>query len=286
VNEVIEPVSPLLKWVGGKSQLLQEILTRFPKSFGAYHEPFLGGAAIYFGLETQNRASFLSDTNQWLINFYSHVKSSPMELFHEISQLGKVFNSLDAVERSLMFYQLRDEFNSVSEPGLRKAALLLFLNKTCFNGLYRENSKGKFNVPFNQSRGQITFAQLDNLLAASKKLEKASLRNASFTSVQDFVRAGDLVYFDPPYVPLSDTSSFTDYVSDGFGKSQQEELLELASQLRQTGAFVVLSNSYTPWVVENYKKRDFKIYEVKAKRMVAAKTSSRSAVSEAVILGY
>jgi DNA adenine methylase len=162
----------------------------------------------------------------------------------------------------------------------------LFLNKTCFNGLYRENSKGKFNVPFNQSRGQITFAQLDNLLAASKKLEKASLRNASFTSVQDFVRAGDLVYFDPPYVPLSDTSSFTDYVSDGFGKSQQEELLELASQLRQTGAFVVLSNSYTPWVVENYKKRDFKIYEVKAKRMVAAKTSSRSAVSEAVILGY
>jgi DNA adenine methylase len=286
VSEVIEPVSPLLKWVGGKSQLLQEILTRFPKSFGAYHEPFLGGAAVYFGLKHQNRASFLSDTNQWLINFYSHVKSSPLELFHEISQLGKVFNSLDVEERSSMFYQMRDEFNLICEPGLRKAALLLFLNKTCFNGLYRENSKGKFNVPFNKSRGQITFVQLDNLLSASKRLQSASLRNASFISVQDFVRAGDLVYFDPPYVPLSDTSSFTDYVSDGFGKSQQEELLELASQLRQTGAFVVLSNSYSPWVVENYKKHEFKIFEVKAKRMVAAKTSSRSAVSEALILGY
>lgn len=286
MSEGLKPISPLLKWVGGKSQLLQEILTKFPESFRAYHEPFLGGAAVYFGLDHKNRASFLSDTNPWLINFYSSVKSSPMELFNEISQLGANFNSLDIENRSSMFYELRDEFNSITETSLRKAALLLFLNKTCFNGLYRENSKGKFNVPFNQSRGQITFVQLEHLLAASEKLQNTSLRNESFSSVKSFAQSGDLVYFDPPYVPLSETSSFTDYVSAGFGKSQQEELLKLASELRQTGAFVVLSNSYSPWVIENYKKFEFTIYEVKARRMVAARSASRSAVSEAVIVGY
>lgn len=286
MSEGLKPISPLLKWVGGKSQLLPEILTRFPESFEAYHEPFLGGAAVYFGLELQNRTSFLSDTNQWLINFYSCVKSTPIELFNEISQLGTAFNSLDLAKRSSMFYELRDEFNSIAESNLRKAALLLFINKTCFNGLYRENSKGKFNVPFNQSRGQITFVQLEHLLRASEKLQNTILRNDSFSSVKDFVQSGDLVYFDPPYVPLSETSSFTDYVSDGFGKSQQEELLELAGALRQTGAFVVLSNSYSPWVIENYKKFEFTIYEVKARRMVAARSASRSAVSEAVIVGY
>lgn len=276
------PSSPVLKWVGGKSQILNEVLGEFPESFNTYHEPFLGGAAVFFSLGAEK--AILSDANRWLIGFYEALKATPYELIEELEIIAEQFNSKPIADRSIVFYQLRDEFNSIKEVSLRKSALFLALNKTCFNGLYRENTKGMFNVPYNQAKSQVRFLNTDNFLSASSKLQNADLATRSFETVLDLAVPGDLTYFDPPYVPLTATSSFTSYSAGGFGESSQRTLLGVAKELVAKGVFVVLSNSYSDWVVKNYTSAGFKVLEISAKRLVAAKATSRTAVSEALIV--
>ena len=277
-------IKPVLKWVGGKSQIFESVVGFFPSNFSRYHEPFLGGGAVFFGL--QPKLATLSDTNTWLINFYEHLRQTPERLAEITLELGKKFNSKRAEQRRSFYYEIREEFNRTKTANLLTAANFLFLNKTAFNGIYRENSKGQFNVPFNQAENEIGFIQLEEWGQAAACLQNADIHCGGFETALSNVKPQDLVYFDPPYVPLSETASFTGYSSKGFDENMQLELINVAKNIRDLGAHVVLSNSYTPWVVENYTKSGFRVEEILARRMVAAKSSSRAAVSEAVILGF
>jgi DNA adenine methylase len=167
---------------------------------------------------------------------------------------------------------------------IEQSAIFLALNKTCFNGIYRENIAGQFNVPFNNSTKEIAFADWDNFVRASECLKDAEIFSNGYKEVESRAEPGDLVYFDPPYVPLSPTSSFTGYHATGFGEHQQKELLELCVRLKMRGVHVISSNSYSPWVVENYSKAGFEIRPVKVMRGIAAKASSRQEVAEALIV--
>jgi DNA adenine methylase len=277
-------IKPVLKWVGGKSQIFESVVSFFPSSFSRYHEPFLGGGAVFFGL--QPKLATLSDTNKWLINFYEHLRQTPENLAELALELGKKFNSKRAEQRQNFYYEIREEFNRTKAANLITAANFLFLNKTAFNGVYRENSKGQFNVPFNQAKSEIGFIQPEEWRQAAACLQNADIYCGGFETVLSNVKPQDLVYFDPPYVPLSETASFTGYSSKGFDENMQIELIDAAKNIRDLGAQVVLSNSYTPWVIENYTMAGFRVEEISARRMVAAKSSSRAAVSEAVILGF
>ena len=282
MKNTTNPTSPVLKWVGGKSQILNEVLGVFPDSFRAYHEPFLGGAAVFFSLNAEK--AVLSDSNRWLIGFYEALRTAPQELIKELETIADEFNSSPVDKRSSIFYRLRDEFNSIEEVDLRKSALFLALNKTCFNGLYRENAKGMFNVPYNQAKSPVRFLNTENFLNASNKLQNADLSSRSFETVLDFAMPGDLAYFDPPYVPLTETSSFTSYSAAGFGESNQKALIRVAKELLAKSVYVVLSNSYSDWVIKNYTDAGFRVLEISAKRLVAAKATSRAPVSEALIV--
>lgn len=276
-------VMPVVKWVGGKSQLLSEIEAHIPASFDAYHEPFVGGGALFFS--TRPTLANLYDKNSSLILLYTILRDRPQELALEVSRLQSEFNSLDPEGRKKWFYDLRDNFNNVSSSDTVKSAQFLALNKTCFNGLYRENSKGKFNVPFNQAKGQVNFIIEDNFFSASEILQGTTLHNESFESVLNRAGSNDFVYFDPPYVPLTPTANFTSYNSDGFNMLDQLKLVSVAKELKNSGCSVVLSNSYTPWVIEHYEKIGFSVFPVEARRAIAAKTISRKPVLEALIIG-
>ncbi len=273
---------PLLKWVGGKSKLINEIRLSFPSRFKQYHEPFLGGAAVFFALQNEN--SFLYDINPRLTDFYKDVGNHPSELFREIKILESEFNELDLLDRKSWFYNSREKFNRGQVSEVERSALFLALNKTCFNGIYRENSSGDFNVPFNNATKRLTFADWENFRLASDNLIKAQIFANGYKEVESYAEKGDVVYFDPPYVPLSSTSSFTGYHASGFGEHQQLELLELCARLKKRGVHVIVSNSYSPWIVENYSKAGFQIRPVQVMRGIAAKASSRKEVAEAIIV--
>ncbi len=275
-------VKPLLKWVGGKSKLINDIKHAFPARFNTYHEPFLGGASVFFSL--QHQPSVLYDINTKLTVFYRTVASSPNELFIAAKSLEDEFNTLEIAARKNWFYETRERFNQGQLTPIEQSALFLALNKTCFNGIYRENALGKFNVPFNNATKNISFAEKDNFMRASEELRAAQICEDGYLEVETRAESGDLVYFDPPYVPLSPTSSFTSYHASGFGESQQRELLELSVRLRDKGVHVVASNSYSPWILENYSKAGFEIRPVKVMRGIAAKASSRSEIAEALIV--
>ena len=274
-------VQPVLKWVGGKTQLISPIRAKFPETFGRYFEPFLGGAAVFFSLH--HRPSVLSDTNSRLIEFYTELRDRPKELSQAVRELETEFNGLNGEGRSSWYYEKRDEFNSGLTDKLRLASLFLALNKTAFNGLFRENSAGKFNVPFNQSARKLSFFAEDNFHSASLALQETVLRVSSFESTLDLIEANDVVYFDPPYVPISETANFVDYGTRGFDVTLQEKLVEVAAECSKRGARVVASNSDTEWVVETYRSAGFKIEKVQARRLVAAKASSRKPVYEVII---
>lgn len=281
MTQPAQTTKPVLKWVGGKSQLVESLLGRAPKVYGRYFEPFLGGGALFF--QTRPQDAVLSDSNQRLIRFYQTLRDEPEGLFERVTAKETEFNALDAAARKTWFYKQRDAFNADTEENLEMAALFLALNKTAFNGLYRENSSGQFNVPFNQATKTVRFCQKDNFFASSEALGVAKLSAASFDSVLDEIRSNDFVYFDPPYVPISKTSDFTGYAAKGFDMQLQEQLVEVAKECSDRGAHVLLSNSYTQWVESNYEAAGFKVEKVLAKRLVAARASSRTSVYEAVI---
>ena len=278
---------PILKWVGGKRSLLKEIdlILPSPKEVGTYFEPFLGAGAVLFS-RVGNFKLVGSDTNSDLINLYKVIKKFPNELIQELEMYP---NDKD------FFYQLRkmdrtEGWKSASD--LTKAARMLYLNKTCFNGLYRVNSRGEFNVPFgNYSRPNIVEAERIQGLSAllNKKLpnrqNRVSIIEADFSSVAANAVKGDVVYFDPPYDPISQTASFTSYSSSGFGNFDQENLRDLCIELIQVNkAKVVVSNSATQNIYDLYNESGlFTFKKVSVARSVAAKGSSRSPAQEFLI---
>lgn len=271
-----------LKWVGGKRRISEQIVSHFPQVYGSYFEPFLGGASVFF--RTKPIKANLSDLNSSLINYYTQLRDSPEALLTSAQKLEARFNNLsDQDQRKSFYYEERKKYNNKSGANsLNDATTFIFLNKTAFNGLYRENAKGEFNVPFNNSK---TLKLLDPAQVAlnSEILRGASLQSCGFTEAVQSAVAGDLVYFDPPYVPLSSTAAFTDYTKSSFGKQEQEDLRDLAVSLRSKGVHVVLSNSFSPIVKQLYK--GFDLRQLKINRLVAADSSSRGEISEYLIVG-
>lgn len=266
---------PFLKWAGGKSQLWSEISARIPHDFNTYFEPFLGGGAVFFNLQP-NRA-YLSDANAELINIYRVIRERVDEL---ILDLEKHVHSED------YFYNLRnsDRLEEYEEwTSVQKASRLIYLNKTCYNGLTRVNSRGHFNVPFGKYKNPKILDE-HNLRACHQALQNAEVTVGSFLEIEKLVTSQDFVYFDPPYAPVSNTANFTSYTQDGFGEEQQRELKELCDRLHQKGVRWLLSNSSASLILELY--RDYKIEFVQANRAINSQGAKRGKVNEVLVCNY
>jgi len=293
---------PFLKWVGGKTQLLAQFERLLPSHLRSglvkhYFEPFLGGGAMLFDLLSRfgPLQVYASDLNPDLINCYRAIQSDVDALIEQLSPMSERYLAARPNQRRTMFYQVRDEFNATpasEELSIERAAQLLFLNKTCFNGLYRVNRKGRFNTPsgvWKQTNPRILDA--DNLRAVSAALQSARLECCPYSEMEAQVAPGDFVYFDPPYRPLTSTALFESYTAGGFGDDQQRELAACFTRLARRGVLVMLSNSDPrssnpddDFFDELY--RDFSIHRVHATRMVNARATGRGRISEIVVTSW
>lgn len=263
---------PFLKWAGGKSRLIPQYTTYFPANYQTYYEPFLGGGAIFFYL--QPNQAFLSDINRQLINAYQCVRNHTEELISRLEKHQQHHNQS-------YYYQMRSQKFSNS---LDQAARLIYLNKTCFNGLYRENRHGQFNVPMGKYKNpRICSREL--LITAAKTLQSATLKVQSFEAIVNQANSpADFVYFDPPYHPLSPTSNFTSYSHHKFGVDEQEKLAEIFGILHSRGVKVMLSNSNTELI--RYLYKDFNIHPIQAGRAINSNPQNRGKITELLITSY
>lgn len=266
---------PVLKWVGGKGQLLPELTKCVPASFDAYHEPFVGGGALFFELVAQDRitTAFLSDINPSLIDVYTALRDCVDEV---VRILKRHRHDAD------YYYKIRSlQPDKLSLP--ERAARVIYLNKTCYNGLYRENRAGEFNVPFGRYKNP-TICDEPNLRAVSQVLQSVRIDCRHFSSVLEVARLGDFVYFDPPYHPVSSTANFTSYDRNGFDVSDQAQLRDVFSELTRKGVKAMLSNSDTPFIRKLY--ADYGIARVYASRAVNSKAGARGKVAEVIVYNY
>jgi DNA adenine methylase len=285
-------VSPILKWAGGKRQLLDELYSRFPQSYNHYHEPFFGGGALFFDLEPDNGT--INDTNPRLVNFYKQVRDRPEELIDYLRSFNDPESDPDpdlsfaesnrkGKEIKNYYYQQRERFNNRPYDDdfdeLEEAALLLYLNRTCYNGLYRENSTGGFNVPIGRYSNP-DWVRADEIQKASHVFDNTEIHNTDFGYVADEVEEGDLVYFDPPYEPMSPTASFNDYSEKGFDRKDQERLLETAQELDENGVYVILSNSGVMY--DMYAEAGFSVEKEGATRAINSDATNRDEVDEII----
>jgi DNA adenine methylase len=269
----IELAKPFLKWAGGKSRLLQQYQPYLPDKaqIGRYFEPFLGSAALFFHL--QPHAAYLADVNENLVEIYEVVQRNVEEL---IQVLGIYQNN--EMEYYRVRSQNRDELNKVE-----RAARLIYLNRTCYNGLYRENKKGEFNVPFGRYKNP-KICNTTRLRKASQALQEVAFQVADFEVAVEPAGSGDFVYFDPPYVPLNATSSFTSYNRYGFGAADQRRLAATFQRLTSRGCGVMLSNSSAPLVYELYGGKGYRVIEIEARRSINSNGDGRGPVTELLIL--
>lgn len=261
---------PFLKWAGGKTQLLPELLRLIEPYSGTYYEPFVGGGALFFG--HQPKRAYLADANRELIDCYRAIRDNVEDVILCLQEhrYDKTY-----------FYELRkmDPF----KMGLpARAARMIYLNKTCFNGLYRVNKKGQFNVPFGRYKNP-TICDESNLRKVSKTLRKVAIKCRSFEFVSDVAKSGDLVYFDPPHIPETETANFTSYTDCGFNMDDQNRLAFIFDILVDRGVHVLLSNADVPWIHEHY--ADHQIHQLQAKRSINSKASKRGAVREVIVRG-
>lgn len=275
-------VMPVLKWVGGKRQLLPEIKKYLPKMTKntIYYEPFVGGGAVLFDIQPDK--AVINDVNHDLIEVYKVIKDNVEDLIIELKK-PKYSNTSEC------FYDIREldrqhnKFNKLT--GIQKAARILYLNKTCFNGLYRVNSIGEFNSPFGRYKNPNIVNEA-GLKAVSKYFNEADITflNGDFESSVKGIKKGSVVYFDPPYAPISKTSNFTGYNESGFGEEEQIRLKRLCDRLTDKGVHILLSNSDCEFIRNLYSNTEkYKIITVKAKRAINSNGNSRGEVSEVLI---
>ncbi|WP_088863360.1 DNA adenine methylase [Thermococcus celer] len=270
---------PILKWAGGKRQILHEIVALMPKDFKSrtFHEPFFGGGAVTFWMEPDKGT--INDINPKLVNFYVVVRDHVDELIEDAEEHKN---------EKEYFYKARAEFNEIVRtgfkiPNIRLASLLLYLNKTAFNGLYRENRNGEFNVPFGKYKNPRIVDE-ERLRKASGVLKKLDIYNEDFTYILRAAGPGDLVYFDPPYHPVSETASFTSYSKEDFSKEDQKRLRDVCLELHERGVYFILSNSYVKPVRELYEGIDgLEILKIYAKRPINSKADRRGEVPEMLV---
>jgi DNA adenine methylase len=267
---------PFLKWAGGKGQLLEQFarLLPEPRRYSRYFEPFVGSAALFFDL--QPASAELTDVNSELIDCYKAVRDRVEDVIDALAEHQY---------REDHYYRVRD-IPPASLPLAERAARMIFLNKTGFNGLYRVNKSGRFNVPFGRyvKPGFKQPRSLENLRACSRALQDVVIEVNDFESVLHRANTGDFVYFDPPYVPLSDTSDFTAYVPGGFGPDKQRHLAEVFRKLAERDVLVMLSNSDSGDVRRLYS--NFHIHEVQAARHINAKADKRGKIAELVVTSF
>lgn len=297
--------APIVKWAGGKTRLLPELVKRMPEKYGTYHEPFVGGGALFFHLQPQQ--AILNDLNGSLISLYQMVRHSPERVIRFLRHMAKAYAYAAASrhpdERVDFYADMRNRWNYprlVPTPNRRdpayRAALMLFLNRTCFNGLWRENSKGEFNTPIGDCVDPGAICDAMKIRVASATLAGARLLSTDYASASTWATRGDFVYFDPPYEPASSTASFTAYTGEGFGRHQQEHLAERACELVEGGVQVMLSNADVPVIRKLYssfklRKRSgrttpvFTIHRIRAPRSISANGKKRQSVGELVITG-
>ncbi len=273
---------PFLKWVGGKGQLLDQLLPLFPQGHeGAYFEPFFGGGAAFFALSPV--VGQINDVNKALMSAYTNVRDNVEKVIEILRELENDYLLLDAEARQAFYYDRRTEYNHEPYDTIRKTALLIFLNKTCFNGLYRENRKGEFNVPHGRYSNP-TICDKNTLRATSGALRYVKISSSSFEEAVVDAKAGDFVYFDPPYHPLNPTSSFTSYSVDDFSEDDQRHLKAVVDNLTKRGVKVALSNSDSQFINELYK--DYRIEKVLASRSINSIASKRGKITEVLVLNY
>ncbi len=272
-------MSPALKWAGGKTQLLEHIAENMPAEYNNYYEPFIGGAAVLFAISPKR--AFINDVNEQLISLYTQLKDNVESVISKV-------NEMDAVPCTKeLYYSIREQYNTKISNHILDAecaALMIWINKHCFNGLYRVNSKGLFNVPYNNKKSGKSIDE-NNIRAISEYLRSADIRITclDFEKACDGVTYGDFVYFDSPYVPESVTASFTDYTTDGFALADHERLAELFKRLDGIGAKVMLSNNDVTLVRTLYD--GYNIQSLNVKRMINSKAGKRTG-REVLITNY
>lgn len=265
---------PFLKWAGGKRQLISQMENFFPKNYNRYIEPFVGGGAVFFHLLPDN--SIISDNNPDLINCYKVIKEDIEDLIKSLKKHKYEKN---------YYYEIRaldrDPKKFAEVSNVEKASRSIYLNKSGYNGLYRVNSKGFFNVPFGRHKNP-KICDEPNLRKVSRALENVEIYLGSFEICLDFAEEGDFIYLDPPYFPLTDTALFTSYTKNSFNRSSQIKLFEVFEELDKRGCKIILSNSYSEFILDLYK--DFRIVTLKAKRNINSNSHKRGLINEVLIL--
>lgn len=295
-------IKPFLKWAGGKGQLIDQIALHLPPAFKTgrikkYFEPFLGGGALFFWLSEQYdfESAYLYEINPSVNVCYQVIQKNIGKLIKELGQLELEYISASEKGKEKLYYDKREEFNvflrrKVSNSVVRRTALLVFLNKTCFNGLYRVNSQGEFNVPFGRYKNP-TICNEDNLYAVSELLQKAEIFCGDFAQCLEYADNESFVYFDPPYRPISTTASFTSYSKDIFDDQEQKRLRKVYGELDKKDACVMLSNSDPKNVNPNDNffddlYRGYRIERLNATRLINCNAERRGSITEILVMNY
>lgn len=292
----IVQLKPFVKWVGGKSQLLDELEKMIPdddeRVLTKYVEPMVGGGALLFNILSKYdfEQIYISDINAELMNAYTAIKNDVDALVARLTEMQFMFLPMDENGRKYFYYSSRDKFNNLElneNNSVEKAALFIFLNKTCFNGLYRVNKKGQFNVPMGSYKNPCICDE-DNLRNVARALQKVEIVCGDYTLSKSFIDSQSFVYIDPPYRPISQTSGFTSYNTDVFDDNEQIRLAKFIDEINETGAKIVLSNSDP----KNVNEEDtffeelyssYKIKKVDASRMINSKSDGRGKIKELLI---
>lgn len=294
-------VKPFIKWAGGKSQLLPDIRNNYPDQLGKtitkYCEPFVGGGAVFFDIVSNYtiKEILINDINSELTNTYTQIKTNLNYLVTELSLIQNEYWLLETESRKEFYYEKRERFNYLKVNGdeafnLEKAVLFIFLNKTCFNGLFRVNKKGLFNVPIGSYKKPL-ICDIDNLTSINKLLQNVTIKCGDYKDCIDFIDENTFVYIDPPYRPLTETANFNSYSETDFNDKEQIELGKFVDMITLKNAKVVLSNSDP----KNTKETDtffddlyiqYKIQRVSAKRMINSKAANRGTINELLISNY
>ncbi len=300
---------PFLKWAGGKGQLLGQFQSRFPQELNGkgiirrYYEPFLGSGAVFFWIMQNCKIehAYINEFNPEIYLCYITIHRNVEKVIKYLRALEKRYHTLSIVEQEKFYYKVRDKYNQTRrdinfekydvKKHFERTAMTIFLNRTCFNGLYRVNSKGDFNVPFGRYKNP-TICDSQNLRAVSRVLKGVTITNRDFSVIQKQIKRDSFVYFDPPYRPLNKTSSFTSYSSNEFNDKEQGRLSTVFRKLSQiSGVKIMLSNSDP----KNENKNDnffeslydgFKMERLKAKRMINCDASKRGEISEIIVMNY
>lgn len=271
ILDIPDRAKPIIKWAGGKSGLLAQLGKLFPPDCKRYFEPFLGGGAVFLALREGLEAN-INDSNEEIVNLYLTIRDQPRELMASLDELNAKYSEE-------FYYETRKHS---PEGTIERAARTIFLNKCGFNGLYRQNSKGQFNVPFGKRKSCPALYNKNNLLKASNRLSKANIHNEDFETIIERAQAGDFVYCDPPYHPLSASSSFNAYQAGGFSELEQIRLKEACERAAKRGAMVAISNSTAPFILNIYEEHTCE--RVIAKRAINSNGSSRGEINELLVI--